>query len=644
MDKNPVVTRNSNGDPLSYKYSDEWDFIGEKDVALNKATKVSFSYIKNLEHRREIQDTVYKIKMMWKSSSVGGLVSEVTRLHQISLALEDTNWSKLSSESTWRIFKNKFKGRYSFGTMEGYASTLSKLARLGYFTRKISYSEVVNLARTDGDTEQHIAIPSQFYQKILSKCINTVETYHPYRHEISKAMAEAFEIKSKALNGELFTYRKTNEISTNSARRKAHEVIKNQVDCDIPNFKIDFSGNWISCIMIECLMVCALFSGARLSELLSFCKDSYTVKKTINGDISVIQGKITKNNDGIERTETWQTHPIVKDALELAHDMVEFARTIYRNHIDKSFESGFISEDERNRQFRMIELSFLSSRINDGIRSNYMMSAPSAKTNNFLKRLGLEATISDVDEFDLLNDTRLGQLELGETLPKLSPHDFRRSFAVFMKRHGLGNAQTIKFQYKHTNIEMSEYYTNNALLAHLSDVLVDDELFKTLEEEEIRMGVDAYDEIYNKSKHLSGVEGERVLNDKFERVKSGQRVFMNRSEIEKLVRNGSLSIVMLPTGGYCTNSKCERLCGIKEFIAEKNVCQYQVVTDSAAKKQGKHRDRLIKKFQMLNNGDETRNLILSGLKQSILLVEHTLDKHKIPYKPFTDKIEGCYVS
>lgn len=51
-------------------------------------------------------------------------------------------------------------------------------------------------------------------------------------------------------------------------------------------------------------------------------------------------------------------------------------------------------------------------------------------------------------------------------------------------------------------------------------------------------------------------------------MKSGQRVYMSRAEINTLVRNGSLSIVMLPTGGYCTNASCERLCGIKEFVAE----------------------------------------------------------------------------
>ena len=224
----------------------------------------------------------------------------------------------------------------------------------------------------------------------------------------------------------------------------------------------------------------------------------------------------------------------------------------------------------------------------------------------------------------------------------MTPHDFRRSFAVFMKRYSLGNAQTIKFQYKHKNAQMSEYYQKNAELALMHDILLDKELIDLMEEEGIRMGIDAYDEIFNKSVHLSGVEGERIINDKIESMKAGRQVYMTRSEISSLVRNGTLSIVMLPTGGYCTNTKCERLCSIKEFISEKSVCQFQIVTDRSAKQQGKYRERLIEKFNLLNNGDKVMNHILSGLKQSILIVEPTLLKHGISYQPFTTKIKGCY--
>lgn len=108
----------------------------------------------------------------------------------------------------------------------------------------------------------------------------------------------------------------------------------------------------------------------------------------------------------------------------------------------------------------------------------------------------------------------------------------------------------------------------NAELALMHDILLDKELIDLMEEEGIRMGIDDSDEILNKSVHLSGVEGERIINDKIESNEGFCRqVYMTRSEISSLVRNGTLSIVMLPTGGYCTNTtKCERHVVLKNLF------------------------------------------------------------------------------
>jgi hypothetical protein len=639
--ENTVVTRSSNGDPLSYLYHDSWNYIGEKNVAMHHVTVVSFTAIKSLDVRKKIQESLYKIQLYMDNFAVIRLCSIVSILHQLSLVLKHADWSKLSNNYEWKKLKKGLKGKYVSGTLENYQAVLNYLIKLYKIDRVIEPNELRSLASKERH-QQHIALPIRTYQEVLKKCINTVETYHPYRHQISSFMAKAFEIKQRVEDGKSSYNPRDGKGSADSMRAATHRIITKELSHTIPGFKYDFLGTWINKVLIECLITCALFSGARLGELLSFNIDSYTVKETSNGDISVIQGQTSKGNNGIVRTDTWQCHPIVKDALELAHDMTEFARGLYKVRINQLFDDGAINEDDYNRRLGVIKLSFISPRVIN-MNSETLLSKAADKTNKFLSRLNFKATLEDIEEFDLLNDTRVGQLKLGGTLPKLSPHDFRRSFAVFMKRHGLGNAQTIKFQYKHKNIEMSEYYAKNAQLANMNDVLLDEELISFMEQEGIRMGVDAYDEIYNKSQHLSGIEGGRILGDKFERMKSGQKVYMNRSEIESLVRNGSLSLVMLPTGGYCTNSSCERLCGIKEFVAEKSICQYQIVTDKAAKKQAKYRERLIKKFDAMNNGDEVMNHILSGLKQSIIMVESTLDEHEIPYQPFIAKIKGCYV-
>jgi hypothetical protein len=639
LDEYIVVTRTSSGEPRSYIYDEFWDFSGEKNIVAFRNYKVKFAMIKDVSHRVKIQQTLFILTLHDKELSVSKLVSIVSNLHQIYKMIGHSDWHKLSDNLEWTKFKNVLKTRYTSGALEGYNATLNKLVLSGFIDRYIEPNEIRYLGCNNYATQQHIAIPNVFYQKILSHCVGNIEKYHSFRHEISNVMTEAYKLRFKLKSK---SYRRT-ALKISLDNRKLKDIKeKLAMTHNIPDFKVEFTGEWIVGMLVQCIMVCACFSGARIGEILSFNKDSYNIKNTTNGEISIIQGLTTKGNNGEAEITTWQCHPIVKDALELAYDMTSFARDIFRNQVLELFNSAAITEDEYNRCLGVLELSFITPVVTKHCNHSYILPAISVKTNNFLSRLNFKATLTDVEEFNLLNETRVGQLKLNGTLPKLTPHDFRRSFAVFMKRYSLGNAQTIKFQYKHKNAQMSEYYQKNAELALMHDILLDKELIDLMEEEGIRMGIDAYDEIFNKSVHLSGVEGERIINDKIESMKAGRQVYMTRSEISSLVRNGTLSIVMLPTGGYCTNTKCERLCSIKEFISEKSVCQFQIVTDRSAKQQGKYRERLIEKFNLLNNGDKVMNHILSGLKQSILIVEPTLLKHGISYQPFTTKIKGCY--
>lgn len=639
LDESIVVTRTSSGEPRSYIYDEFWDFSGEKNIVAFRNYKVKFAMIKDVSHRVKIQQTLFILTLHDKELSVSKLVSIVSNLHQIYKMIGHSDWHKLSDNLEWTKFKNVLKTRYTSGALEGYNATLNKLVLSGFIDRYIEPNEIRYLGCNNYATQQHIAIPNVFYQKILSHCVGNIEKYHSFRHEISNVMTEAYKLRFKLKSK---SYRRT-ALKISLDNRKLKDIKeKLAMTHNIPDFKVEFTGEWIVGMLVQCIMVCACFSGARIGEILSFNKDSYNIKNTTNGEISIIQGLTTKGNNGEAEITTWQCHPIVKDALELAYDMTSFARDIFRNQVLELFNSAAITEDEYNRCLGVLELSFITPVVTKHCNHSYILPAISVKTNNFLSRLNFKATLTDVEEFNLLNETRVGQLKLNGTLPKLTPHDFRRSFAVFMKRYSLGNAQTIKFQYKHKNAQMSEYYQKNAELALMHDILLDKELIDLMEEEGIRMGIDAYDEIFNKSVHLSGVEGERIINDKIESMKAGRQVYMTRSEISSLVRNGTLSIVMLPTGGYCTNTKCERLCSIKEFISEKSVCQFQIVTDRSAKQQGKYRERLIEKFNLLNNGDKVMNHILSGLKQSILIVEPTLLKHGISYQPFTTKIKGCY--
>jgi hypothetical protein len=149
--------------------------------------------------------------------------------------------------------------------------------------------------------------------------------------------------------------------------------------------------------------------------------------------------------------------------------------------------------------------------------------------------------------------------------------------------------------------------------------------------------------VYNKSEGLSGVEGERIAKDKFKELKDGHDIYMTRTEIEVLVRNGSLAIVKLPTGGYCTNSTCSRVGGITQFSTDKKPCIHQIVTDNQAKIILRQNSRLIKTFRALNTGDPLECSNLIALKQKIKRNETTIQKHNLKYKAFNDEVKSIIV-
>lgn len=153
--------------------------------------------------------------------------------------------------------------------------------------------------------------------------------------------------------------------------------------------------------------------------------------------------------------------------------------------------------------------------------------------------------------------------------------------------------------------------------------------------------MDAWDDIHNISETLSGAEGERIAKTKAEQLAQGEQIVMSRSELLALVRSGDKSIVLLPTGGYCTNRDCERLCSLIDIVEAP--CTHKIITDKAAKRLSRERDNLIASFRAINDmGDYANELILDARKKKIQSIEPTLVKHSIPFDNFNDDIKAVW--
>ncbi|MGF1701444.1 hypothetical protein L4D09_14190 [Photobacterium makurazakiensis] len=641
--ENPYVTFDSDGKGVSRVFDVEWDFH-----ALNQNRKtISFGYIGE-KYRHHIQSYLYAV-MQWqkeKSNSNSHLAVSTLIRTKDTLSAIATRWGKsdfslLSSEREWKKCSIKLEGVGSESTCRQLASGINSLNKAGLVTRYVHKREYIKWVAPDAGGGQAIAFPEAIHVSILRTVVEFVETYHPYRHQISEAMEKLYTYQDEMLNAEL----KALGVSALTERqmRISHRTSKWPERQAVPNFSFHRRGNWLGTLLRMCFICVGLFSAARKEELLSMNKESYD--DTL-ATVSKVSGFSTKGNKGEKIYTTWNTAPIAKLALELAYDATQAARKYSLERLDDGYQNGQLTQDQYNAKKEDLESAFISSDIPydsealiNKMSLKYSIDGADGALN--LKEFNIIATAEDVEEFDLLNPDRAGSLKVGGGLPKLSPHDLRRSFVVFMVKNRLGNALTVKYQLKHRNINMSNWYANYSELARTNQLLMDAQLMSEIDEAIESSAVDAWDEIYNVSDTLSGAEGERIARNKAERLAQGEKIVMSRSELVALVRSGDKSIVLLPTGGYCTNRNCERLCSLMDIVEAP--CEHKVVTDKAAKRLSRERDNLIASFRAINDmGDYANELILDARKKKIQSIEPTLVKHSIPFEIFNDDIKAVW--
>jgi hypothetical protein len=638
----------------SRRYEDVWDFTGTEATGNGKNASVSFVKT-NSAHKKAIQDLL--ADLYGSVEEGGGITPTASQLRAWKGGLEwiakligSTDWRTLNNKSGQRSFKSRLKKAELGTTLVGAITTsINKLFEQELTTYMLEELELTKLAKPK-KVAQAIAIPVAMYSKLLQRAISTIETYHPHRQDISKVVAECDAIDERVRIGENALEgrqgaRSQLSMSTAAVEVRCKTARQTLIKHKIPDFKPVGVTEWLSTLQTTCALITTGFSGVRIGETVSFKKGCYTTVLSHNSKpIPVLKGETTKGDDGKPKQVAWQTHPIVKDALELAYDMTEALRDHYKAKIQLMYERDEITVDAYEKACEEVAGAFIPV-DRKSQSTNYTTVGFAKKFTALMRSYDIRATEEDVEEFNKLNPNREGELKVGGYLSKLSPHDMRRTFAVFYKRYNFGSMMGIKFQYKHKNLNMSEYYANQAALMSMLDILLDTDLLEEIDKAAIDLGIDIYDDIYNESVVLGGIEGDRQAQEKLERVKAGYEVLMDRKEIGVLIRNGTLAAVQLPTGGYCTNMDCDRICSLSLFIAEKKECPHKITTDKTAKVSARERGRLIKQFRGLNTGDSLLSSILVGIKQKIKEIEITLQKHNIKHDAFEDKIEGLlYVS
>lgn len=610
-----VVTNDKYGNSLSYYADSSWDFSQEREIGFNQPDKVSFGHIKS-EYVAGIKEVLQNIYKNDKLISISRLIAIRTNLTRLAGMMGSTDWRILDNEKDFRDIKQLIKEKgYSSSTVQGLLTDINTLHDADLLNRTISNPK--SLAQKlccpgKKDQKQAISIPEKMYQEILREAESIVIKYHPFRKEISKA----YEIYHDKLH-----QHKSLGKNTKHFKRDVGDKIEHQVKVD--DFILEGQALAGRHIQDACLILVFGYSGVRLGEALSFNPKSYVERAFGNFTVPLLVGQITKTQvAGVPKKEAWVTHPLTKMALELAYEMSEYAREHYR-----------LKHGNEGELVKKLESSFLNLSLENQKRGVIVTSLPDV-FGRFIFRLGIVATKEDADEFDTLNPSRAGDLKVGETLPKISPHDFRRTFAVFLVRNKLGSLSTLKYQYKHMNVMMSAWYGNHAEAGRMVDIEIVQELQAIIHEANLDVTTEALYQIYN-SETLSGGKGKRILEERETHGYAGS-IYYSKEELKREVQSGSVSIVEHPTG-YCFKPDCMRICSSDR---SKATCQYEVITPEKAKSRIPYRDALIAKFNALNDDRFYMANILTDIALKIEGIERDLAEHSISFTLFNPETKA----
>lgn len=612
FDDNPAVSFCSEGKAYSY-YNDEIWVLPERNSTV-KFHKLEGKFKKAIKHL--IYELIIKKNTIVSARTFSGnWIEGAIACQKVIIATGGDSYRYIESDLGYRKFICHAKTlKIKHKTWKNNLIILSKLYNMGLLFRKIESSDALarELSYLSEKTQQTMAIPEKIAAAYIKSSIDIVERYYPYRFSISKAYGEFIEN---------YDHFKQQHNYTATSRQKAQEIAIHNIPYE--DFSSDLTGVWLSWLRGACYILIASFTGCRDGEIQSFDLNSYS--EEVYGDmrIPLVSGIHSKTNiGGAKRKTTWVTTPLTQKAIELLWHSFDFARDIWKKRV---VEIDHV--DDRDNFIKKIDSLFLNLPYRlETINPNAGRQSIRGSLSVFVNSVGHLASANDVKEFDTLNPTRKNELKIGHVLIP-NPHAFRRTFAVFLVRNKLGSLINLKYQYKHVNIAMTAWYSNQANVAGYLDMTVDDELMCLIAEENHDFMTDTLYHIYNEAEALSGKEGERIMSA---RGQSSASIYLSRDEISRQVKNGQMSIIENPFG-HCTNPVCTRICDMQ-------TCKYKIVTKEKALSLLPIREKLVLKFKAMKELDVRQPNILSKIFYDIKSIDKSLSEHEIAYTSFDETI------
>jgi integrase len=256
-----------------------------------------------------------------------------------------------------------------------------------------------------------------------------------------------------------------------------------------------------------CYIICAAFSGMRDSELASLNVDCFIKKRGFGGDLFYWLKGTTYKLEHEPRATEWMVPEIVGKAVKVAIRLSarDRERCVARvKELEHDLRSRRLSLEDRLAAHAQLE------HAKQSVNSLFMASRQSCDTSTLgrgqgtkcLKEFGKSVGIV-VEQSDMDGVFKRDKIRVGRPWP-FTPHEFRRSFAVYVARHDLGDVRFLREHFKHWSLDMTLYYTR-----HESDV--DQSLFSDILTERDELQAMLIQSWMSPDTLLAGKGGHRIM-------------------------------------------------------------------------------------------------------------------------------------
>ncbi|TDN59001.1 integrase [Paraburkholderia sp. BL10I2N1] len=256
-----------------------------------------------------------------------------------------------------------------------------------------------------------------------------------------------------------------------------------------------------------CYIVFAAFSGMRDSELASLEIGCFSRREGFDGEVFCWLKGTTYKLERDPRPAEWMVPEVVGKAVAVATRLGAPYRAV-ANAMNEAFQAVAgnpslinsargemarkLHERERHRDTLLI-----AAKEKGRIRS-FGGAVAAAALRAFARMSGAVVTQEDMEG---VRDR--DAVEVGKPWP-LTPHQFRRTFAVFVARNLMGDVRYLREHFKHWSIDMTLYYSRQE--AGIDSTVIEQIMF---ERDELQAAI--LEKWINSERPLSGGGGQRIV-------------------------------------------------------------------------------------------------------------------------------------